>query len=94
MDLLSRQLKFLFFLMLRLGVFFSCQNDNPKISVPVTDWESLIANPFDVDSLFIGKTYLPVYSHIYHCYDNQVFDLTIIVEDKIGCITIPHTSFN
>jgi len=80
MRLISRQLGLLFFSMIILGLFFSCQNnENPEISVPVTDWESLTVKDLALDSLFFGKTYLPVYSHIYHCYDNQVFDLTITV---------------
>lgn len=80
MRLISRQFGLLFLFTLILGLFFSCQtNENPKISVPVTDWETRTANNLALDSLSLGKTYLPVYSHIYHCYDNQVFDLTITV---------------
>lgn len=31
------------------------------------------------DHLMLGKTYLPVYSHIYHIYENRTFDLTVTV---------------
>ncbi|MFV0591409.1 MAG: DUF3124 domain-containing protein [Draconibacterium sp.] len=41
-----------------------------------TDREVLLPLP---DSLEYGKTYLPVYSHIYHVHEHRTYDLTVTV---------------
>lgn len=62
-------------------VFQSCSSepDTNKYPVQPVDWESRIAKTTDFSGFFHGKTYLPVYSHIYHIHDERTFDLTVTV---------------
>lgn len=43
------------------------------------NWENRAVSLSEVDSLTHGKTYLPVYSHIYHIHEDRTFDLTITI---------------
>lgn len=60
-------------------VFFSCQSETDKYSYQQTDWESRKSELIDFKDYNQGKTYLPVYSHIYHMHEHRTFDLTATV---------------
>ncbi len=60
-------------------VFTSCGNEIDKYPITQNDWNS---RKLEIDSLngyTEGKTYLPVYSHIYHVHEHRTFDLTITI---------------
>lgn len=58
---------------------FSCQRETDKYPVLQADWESRKSTILNFENLTKGKTYLPVYSHIYHVHEHRTFDLTITV---------------
>ncbi|MDD4149076.1 MAG: DUF3124 domain-containing protein [Bacteroidales bacterium] len=60
-------------------VFSSCQNKEEHKIVKSIDFENRKCEITNFDSLVHGKTYLPVYSHIYHRYEKRTFDLTITI---------------
>ncbi len=60
-------------------VFNSCGNETDKYPIKQGDWESRISEIKDFTAFFCGKTYLPVYSHIYHIHEQRTFDLTVTV---------------
>lgn len=60
-------------------VFNSCGNETDKYPIKQGDWESRISGIKDLTDFFHGKTYLPVYSHIYHIHEHRTFDLTVTV---------------
>ena len=60
-------------------VFNSCGNETDKYPIKQGDWESRISGIKDFTDFFHGKTYLPVYSHIYHIHEHRTFDLTVTV---------------
>ena len=43
------------------------------------NWNARMAENINFDNYGQGKTYLPVYSHIYHIHEQFTFDLTITV---------------
>jgi hypothetical protein len=53
--------------------------ETDKYPVKQIDWASKQANIANYKGYFLGKTYLPVYSHIYHIHEYRTFDLTITV---------------
>jgi hypothetical protein len=59
----------------------SCKSKDAKQECYVSklNWENRETVNISTDSLTLGITYLPVYSHIYHRYDNKTFDLTITI---------------
>lgn len=57
-------------------ILISCQNEAEKNPVQKVDWESKQTEINDFSSFTQGKTYLPVYSHIYNLHENTNFDLT------------------
>ena len=59
--------------------FTSCQSETDKYPVKHTDWESRKSEITNFNDFIEGKTYLPVYSHIYHIYEYRTFDLIITV---------------
>ncbi|MDX1350450.1 MAG: DUF3124 domain-containing protein [Putridiphycobacter sp.] len=69
------------FLIMVLGILFlgSCGNNKTVEDTLNFDWQSREVKGISMANLIQGKTYLPVYSHIYHRYDNSTFDLTITV---------------
>ncbi len=72
-------IKVIFKIFLVLTIFVSCNNKNETNHIPIVNWENRKAINVDLDSLINGKTYLPVYSHIYHTQEHKTFDLTITV---------------
>ena len=60
-------------------LFFSCQKDKGLSSAKREYWESRKATITHLDSLVHGKTYLPVYSHIYHIQEDRTYSLTVTV---------------
>ncbi len=59
-------------------ILSSCKSNNEEEIVKPTDLVSREACISNFDSLVHGKSYLPVYSHLYHKYEKRTFDLTII----------------
>lgn len=59
--------------------FLSCQDEKLPEDAINFDWKSREVVSFNANKYNSGKVYLPVYSHIYHRYDNSTFDLTITV---------------
>ena len=53
--------------------------ETDKYPVKQASWENKATNIGNFDNYFQGKTYLPVYSHIYHLHEHRTFDLTITV---------------
>jgi hypothetical protein len=68
-------------------LFSSCQGEVDHTIIKSTDLESRKTEITNFNDLVQGKSYLPVYSHIYHRFDNRTFDLTIT-------ISIRNTSIN
>jgi hypothetical protein len=64
-----------------LFTIVSCNNKEKEDECYASkiDWETKETINIKTDSLKLGISYLPVYSHIYHRYDNKTFDLTITV---------------
>ena len=62
-----------------LLVFVSCQKTKENHKIQQIDWESRKVSDMNFTDFEHGRTYLPVYSHIYHKYEKQTFDLTITV---------------
>ena len=78
-------------LLLIIALFSSCQEKKVQNHIEQIDWngrKTTIENP---DDYVTGKTYLPVYSHIYHMHENTAFDLTITV--SIRNISISDTVY-
>jgi hypothetical protein len=68
-------------------VFVSCQNKTVDQPVPKTDWGNRISEVTNYDNYIMGKSYLPVYSHIYHLHEARTFDLTITVSIRNVSLT-------
>jgi len=60
-------------------VFLSCQKKIDNYLVQQSDWESRKSEITNFNDYTQGKTYLPVYSHIYHIHEHKTFDLTITI---------------
>jgi hypothetical protein len=60
-------------------VILSCQKETDKYLVEHTDWENRKSDIINFNDYVQGKTYLPVYSHIYHIHEHKTFDLTITI---------------
>lgn len=69
------------FKLLIIALLFSACSDEETSKYPTkqADWVSKQTNIENFDNYFQGKTYLPVYSHIYHIHEHRAFDLTITV---------------
>ncbi len=64
-------------LILILLIFTSCEGKKENYYVKKLDWEKRISEVKTFENFVQGKTYLPVYSHIYHIHEQRTFDLTI-----------------
>lgn len=53
--------------------------ETDKYPIKQADWESKQTSIVNFDKYHQGKTYLPVYSHIYHIHEHRTFDLTTTV---------------
>lgn len=60
-------------------VFFSCQRELDKYPVQQADWNNRRIEIINLSDYSHGKTYLPVYSHIYHSSEHRAIDLTATV---------------
>lgn len=60
-------------------ILLSCENETKKNPVQKIDWQSKQTQIHDFSSFIKGKTYLPVYSHIYSLHEITTFDLTSTV---------------
>lgn len=71
-------MKVQFLVFICICFFIACSNSKETDKYPVkqTDWKSKVSDIEDFESFQNGKTYLPVYSHIYHVHDHRTFDLT------------------
>ena len=72
-------------------LFSSCQEEKEYTVLKSTDLKSKKTEITNFNALVQGKTYLPVYSHIYHRYEHRIFDLTITI--SIRNTTIADTIF-
>ncbi|MBI9065960.1 MAG: DUF3124 domain-containing protein [Salinivirgaceae bacterium] len=61
-----------------LIILISCQGEKED-SLGKTDWTTRKSEVTNYSAFFLGQTYLPVYSHIYHIHEHKTFDLTITV---------------
>lgn len=55
------------------------ENDANKYPTTSVNWSDREINMEEIDNCVGGKTYLPIYSHIYHIHEHRTFDLTITV---------------
>ena len=60
-------------------VILSCQSETDKNLDQQADWESRKSEIINFNDYIQGKTYLSVYSHIYHIHEHKTFDLTITI---------------
>jgi hypothetical protein len=61
-------------------IFSACnEKQTDKYPIQKVDWNSKQTNIENFDNLIQGKSYLPVYSHIYHVHENRTSDLTITI---------------
>lgn len=72
-------MKTLFKIFFLFIVFLSCQRETDKYPVMQADWESRKSEIKNFNEFIVGKTYLPIYSHIYHIQEHRTFDLTITI---------------
>ena len=66
-------------IILLIGVFMmlGCfEKETAKYPSKQPSWETKKADVEDFSAFAKAKTYLPVYSHIYHVHDERAFDLT------------------
>ena len=70
-----------------LILLISCQVKKEINPVEQTDWESRKSEIVNYNDFVQGKTYLPVYSHIYHIQENRIFDLTITISIRNVSLT-------
>lgn len=64
-------------LILIISFFTSCKGGKENEHAEKTDWGKRISEVKTFENYVQGKTYLPVYSHIYHIHQQRTFDLTI-----------------
>jgi len=72
-----RKIVHLFIIVLIINACGGQETD--KYPTKQANWESKETNIENFDDYFAGKTYLPVYSHIYHIHEHRTFNLTITV---------------
>lgn len=60
-------------------VLLSCESETEKYPALQSDWKAQKSKVTDFSDFVVGKTYLPVYSHIYHIHEHRTFDLTITI---------------
>ena len=59
--------------------FTTCNWENGISSLDPVNWEKRKITISNLDSMIVGKTYLPVYSQIYQLHENKTYDLTVTV---------------
>lgn len=75
----KREMKNIFKIICIILVLSSCQREKEYAIENSTDLESRTTEITNFNDFVRGKSYLPVYSHIYHRVENMVFDLTITI---------------
>ncbi len=68
-------------------LFSSCHEEKEYRIGKSTDIKSRETEITDFSHFIHGKSYLPVYSHIYHRFEKQTFDLTITISIRNISIT-------
>lgn len=68
-----------YLLMISILVFASCNNKMIENIGRQISWDTREAALEEYNTLIKGKSYLPVYSHVYHIVKNRPFYLTITV---------------
>jgi hypothetical protein len=69
-------------------IISSCSaKETEKRPVELADWKSNQTDIENFEDFVHGKTYLPVYSHIYHIHEHRTFDLTITVSIRNVSLT-------
>ena len=63
------------------------ETETDKYPIKQADWGSKKTDIENFDNYVTGKTYLPVYSHIYHVHEHKTFDLTITVSIRNVSVT-------
>jgi hypothetical protein len=77
----------IFKLSLLFLIVISCQKEKEITIKEPMDWESRKSDYVNYTDFVQGKTYLPVYSHIYHIHEHRTFDLAITVSIRNISIT-------
>ncbi len=72
-------MKHLFVLICVALLVFSCQDHQTSDKSESLTWINRPIQEADTLNLYHGKTYLPVYSHIYHRENNATINLTVTV---------------
>ena len=74
---------------LLIVLFSFCKRENESEVLPTKQekWENRKAGISAFDSLPVGKTYLSVYSHIYHIHEHRTYDLTVTVSIRNVSVT-------
>lgn len=80
-------MKNLFRILFIVLVFNACGRKTDEYHIEQADWRNRISEIKDFNDYYQGKTYLPVYSHIYHIHEHRTFDLTITVSIRNVSIT-------
>lgn len=65
----------------------ACNERIEKKHLKQADWATRKADTLRLDSLHQGRTYLPVYSHVYHINAEGTFDLTSTISIRNVSIT-------
>lgn len=79
-------MKTLVSLIVVLFLFASCENKEEE-KLRNNNFESRIAKKEEIGKLVQGKTYLPLYSHIYHIHEHRTIDLAITVSIRNTSLT-------
>lgn len=66
-------------ILILLLIVMACSDNSNKYPIKQANWESKEIKIDSIEKYFHGKTYLPVYSHIYHHHEHRTFDLTTTV---------------
>ncbi|WP_430931651.1 DUF3124 domain-containing protein [Saccharicrinis sp. 156] len=74
-------------LLLIIFVFTACGTETDKYTNKQANWEDKKAAVENFDGYNLGKTYLPVYSYIYHVFEHRTFDLTTTVSIRNISVT-------
>lgn len=72
-------MKCLIQLVFLLFILQSCESGQEQPTIKQPNWDNRKAEVSNWDNFEQGKTYLPVYSHIYQRYENRTFNLTVTV---------------
>ena len=70
-----------------LLIFLSCQEEKQIPDIKYANWESRKSEIISYNGYVQGKTYLPVYSHIYHIHEHRTYDLTVTISIRNVSLT-------